>query len=196
VVFDHKGKRLAAIFSTPGLQIVEAKTGKKLADYEWKTAYGINGADPVIIGNKIFISSGYKHGAVLLDFSTGKLKKVWENDTMKNQFSSSIYLDGYIYGIDGQTKKKGFLRCLSVKDGSEQWKMKIGFGSLIIVDGKLIALGEKGTLYFAEANSKKYVEISTFKTGLSQLCWTPPILANGIVYCRNDKGTLVAVDVR
>ena len=115
---------------------------------------------------------------------------------MKNQFSSSVHIDGYIYGVDGQTKKKGFLRCISAKDGDEEWSMPMGFGSLIAADGKLIALGEDGTLYFAEASPKKYAEISKFETGLSKLCWTPPVLANGIVYCRNDKGTLVAIDVR
>ncbi len=196
VVFDHKGKRCAAIFSTPGLQVVEAKTGKKIDAFEWKTKHDINGADPLMIGDQIFISSGYKRGCALLDFSSGRLKKVWENDLLMNHFSSSIHIDGYLYGVDGQTKKKGFLRCISAKDGSEQWSMPIGFGSLIAADGKLIALGEKGTLYFAEATPQKYTEISRFETGLSQLCWTPPVLANGIVYCRNDKGTLVAVDVR
>jgi outer membrane protein assembly factor BamB len=195
VVFDHKGQRYAALFSAPGLYIVEAATGKKIDNLKWETDYDINGADPLIIGDKIFISSGYKHGCALLDFSAGKLKKIWENDVLKNQFSSSVYLDGYIYGVDGQTKKKGFLRCISVEDGSEQWSMPIGFGSLIAADGKLIALGEKGTLYFAEADPGEYKEVSQMETGLTQLCWTPPVLANGIVYCRNDKGTLVAIDV-
>lgn len=195
VVFGHKGKRLAAIFSAPGLQIIDVITGNKVDDYDWKTKYDINGADPLIIGDKIFISSGYDRECAMFDFSSGKLKKLWNSDVMKNQFSSGIYMDGYIYGVDGQTKKKGFLRCIDVKDGSEQWNMPIGFGSLIAADGKLIALGESGTLYFVEINPKKYNEIATFETGLSQLCWTPPVLANGMVYCRNDKGTLVAVDV-
>lgn len=196
VVFDHKGKRLAALFSAPGLQIVEVKTGKKHDDFPWKTKYDINGADPVVLGEKIFISSGYDHGCALLDFSSGKLKKIWDNELLKNQFSNSVHIDGYIYGVDGQTKKKGFLRCISVEDGSEQWNMPLGFGSLIAADGQLIVLGEKGTLYFAEASPGKYTEISKMETGLTQLCWTPPALANGIVYCRNDKGTLVAIDVR
>lgn len=196
VVFDYKGQRLAAIFSTPGLQVVDVSNGKKVADFTWKTKYDINGADPLIIGDKIFISSGYDRECALLDFSSGKLKKLWNTDVMKAQFSSCIHKDGYIYGVSGQTKKKGHLRCISVEDGSEQWSKQIGFGSLIASDGKLIVLGEKGTLYFVEMTAAKYDEISTFETGLSQLCWTPPVLANGIVYCRNDKGTLVAVDVR
>ncbi|MDF7799975.1 PQQ-binding-like beta-propeller repeat protein [Pontiellaceae bacterium B1224] len=195
VLFEHNGKTLAAIFSTPGLQIVDAGTGKQIADYTWETKYDINGADPLVIGDKIFISSGYDRECAMLDFSSGKLKKLWNSDIMKNQFSSSIYVDGYIYGVDGQTKKKGFLRCIDAKDGSEQWNMRIGFGSLIAADGKLMALGEKGTLHFVEINPKECNEISSFETGLSQLCWTPPALANGIVYCRNDKGTLVAIDV-
>lgn len=196
VIFEHNGKRVAAIFSAPGLQIVDPATGKKIADYPWETKYKINGADPLVIGDRIFISSGYDRECAMLDFSTGKLKKLWNSDVMKNQFSSSIYLDGYIYGIDGQTKKKGFLRCIDAKDGSEKWSMPIGFGSLIAADGKLIALSERGTLYFAELTPKAYNEIAQFETGLSQLCWTPPVLANGIIYCRNDKGSLVAIDVR
>jgi len=196
VVFDHKGKRCAAIFSAPGLQIVEAKTGKEIASYDWTTKYDINGADPLVIEDKIFISSGYKHGAAMLDFSSGKLKRVWENEVMQNQFSSSVYIDGYIYGIDGQAKGKGFLRCIAAKDGSEVWNMRIGFGSIIAADGKLIAMGEDGMLYMAEATSKGYNELSKMSTGLAKLCWTPPVLANGIIYCRNDKGTLVAIDVR
>ena len=177
------------------VQIVDVKSGQKIADYGWETKYEINGADPLVIGERIFISSGYDRECAMLDFSSGTLEKLWNSEVLKNQFSGSVYIDGFIYGVDGQTKKKGHLRCISAEDGSEQWSMPIGFGSLIAADGKLIALGEKGTLYFIEATPEKYTEISTIETGLTQLCWTPPVLANGIVYCRNDKGTLVAIDV-
>jgi outer membrane protein assembly factor BamB len=195
VVFDHKGTRLAAFFAGDGLQIVHADTGKKADFLEWETKYQTNGADPLVIGDQIFISSGYGHGCAWLDFSTGKLKKVWENDLLKSHFSGCVYLDGYIYGIDGQTNGKGSLRCLSAKDGSEQWSERIGFGSLMVADGKLIVLDANGMLHLAEASPKKYTEVSQFDTGLEKLCWTAPVLANGMIYCRNDKGTLVAIDV-
>ncbi len=195
VVFDHKGSRVAAIFSAPGLQVVDVQTGRKLDSFGWVTKFDINGADPVITDEKIFISSGYEHGCALLDFSSGKLVKLWESAILKNHFSGSVCIDGHIYGIDGQAKKDGFLRCVAVKDGSEQWNIQIGFGSLIAAGGKLIVLSEKGMLHFADAAPGKYSEISKMDTGLGQLCWTPPVLANGIIYCRNDKGTLVAIDV-
>ncbi len=195
VVFDHKDKRCAAFFSAPGLYIVDAGTGKKIDHFEWKTDYDINGADPLIIGDQIFVSSGYEHGCAMFDFSSGKLEKVWKNETLRNQFSSSVYMDGHIYGVDGNHNKKGFLRCVDAVSGIEKWSTKIGFGSLIAADGTLIVLDDRGTLLFVKATSMDYEEVARFETGLSRLCWTPPVLANGILYCRNDKGTLVAIDV-
>lgn len=196
VVFEFNGKRAAAIFSAPGLKIVDVSNGKVLADLDWETKYKINGADPVLIDDKLFITSGYKRGCALLDVSGKKLKTVWENQLMNSHFSSSVYLNGFLYGIDAQAGKKGALRCLAVKDGSEQWSASLGHGSLIAADGQLIVLTDDGTLHFVEATPKKYKELATFDTGIGKLCWTPPVLANGMVYCRNDKGALAAVKVK
>ncbi|MCF7849483.1 MAG: PQQ-like beta-propeller repeat protein [Kiritimatiellales bacterium] len=195
VLFDYKGKRCAAIFSAKNLYAVEVATGKKEWSYEWETKYDVNAADPVFFDDKVFISSGYKRGCTLLDISGSTPKKVWENAILQNHFSSSVFVDGYIYGIDGNGKGKGSMRCILAKTGKEQWNMKIGFGSLMVADGKIIALGEKGTLYIAEVTPDAYKEIAQAETGLAKLCWTAPVLSNGIIYCRNDKGTLVAIDV-
>lgn len=195
VVFDHKGKRCAAIFSARGLQVVDVKTGAVISAFNWETKYDVNSADPLVIGDRIFITSGYGRGCGMLDLSSGELKLVWENSLIKAHFSSSVCIDGFIYGIDGQTKTKGVLRCISAADGTEKWNAPTGFGSLMAADGRLIVLGEDGTLYFADASAKKYNELAKTDTGLGPLCWTAPVLANGIIYCRNDKGTLVAIDV-
>lgn len=196
VVFDYRGRRCAAIFSSEHMYVVDAVTGKEVWHFEWKTKYDVNAADPVVFGDRMFLSSGYGRGCTLLDISGARPKQLWENDSLRNHFSSSIHVDGYIYGVDGNTKGRGHLRCLSVKDGREQWNMPIGFGSLIMVNDKIVALGESGTLYVAERTPEAYREISKAHTGLSKLCWTPPAFSGGVVYCRNDKGKLVAVDLR
>jgi len=196
VLFEWKGKRCAAIFSAKNLYAVEVATGKKLWSYKWVTRYDVNAADPIYFDGMMFISSGYKHGGILLDISGNKPKKVWENDLLKNHFSSSVYVDGYIYGIDGNSRQRGFMRCINASTGQEQWNVRIGFGSLIVADRKIIALNENGMLYIAELNPKGYKEIAQAHTGLSKLCWTAPVLSNAIIYCRNDKGTLEAIDVR
>ncbi|HNX52191.1 MAG TPA: PQQ-binding-like beta-propeller repeat protein [Pontiellaceae bacterium] len=195
VLFDRNGTRCAAIFSASGLQIVEALTGKKISSFDWETKYKINGADPLVIGDRIFISSGYDHGCAMLDFSSGALKPVWENSLIKAHFGSCVCIDGFIYGVDGQAKGKSVLRCVSAADGSEKWSAPVSFGSLMAADGRLIVLDEDGSLSFVDVSAKKYNEISKLDTGIGPLCWTAPVLANGIIYCRNDKGTLVAIDV-
>jgi len=196
VVFDHQGRRLAAFFSGTGLQIAEVATGKTVSSFNWETRHDVHGADPLLIGDTFFISSGYGRGSALLDFSSGRLVERWQNDLLRAHFSSSVYIDGCIYGVDGQTKSRGHLRCISAADGVERWSERIGFGSLMAADGKLIVLNEEGLLYFVEASADGYREISKTDTGLGRLCWTAPVLSNGIIYCRNDKGTLVAIDVR
>jgi len=196
VVFDLKGERVAAIFSQPGLKIVDVYNGKVLAELEWETKHDINGADPVLIGDKLFITSGYGRGCAMLDASGDALKILWENTLMNSHFSSSLLLDGFLYGVDAQAGKKGSLRCLSAKDGSEQWSAPLGHGSLIAADGQLIVLTDDGTLYFVKASPKAYKELVTFDTGIGKLCWTAPVLANGMLYCRNEKGSLIAVRVK
>jgi outer membrane protein assembly factor BamB len=131
----------------------------------------------------------------MLDVSGRRPKALWKNDLLGNHFSSSIHLDGFLYGIDAQAGKKGSLRCLSVKDGSEQWSSPLGHGSLIAADGQLIVLTDDGTLRFVKASPKAYEELAAFDTGIGKRCWTAPVLANGVLYCRNDKGRLVAIKV-
>ena len=78
----------------------------------------------------------------------------------------------------------------------EMWSTQSGFGSLIAADGKLVVLIDRGRLLLVRATSEKYDELARTESGLERLCWTPPVLANGILYCRNDKGRLVAIRIR
>jgi outer membrane protein assembly factor BamB len=70
----------------------------------------------------------------------------------------------------------------------------MGTGSLMIADGKLIILGEKGTLVIAEASPEGFKELASAKI-LTGKCWTVPVLANGRIYARNAAGQLVCLDV-
>jgi len=37
--------------------------------HHWKTAYDVNAADPIVVEDMIFISSGYQHGAAVITIS-------------------------------------------------------------------------------------------------------------------------------
>jgi hypothetical protein len=55
----------------------------------------------------------------------------------------------------------------------------------MIADGKLLILTIKGELIVAEASTEKWNPISRAKV-VDGWCYSPPVLANGRIYCRNS----------
>jgi len=191
VLFTLNGTKKLAIFNSSGLVIFNPKDGKELMLHPWKTSYNVNAATPVVSGDKIFISSGYGVGGALIQVSGAKPNVIWENKNMKNHFASCILWQGNLYGFDDSN-----LKCLDWQSGSEKWVQKgLGKGSLMMADGKLIILGEKGDLVIAEASPVAFKELARAKV-LDGLCWTVPVLSNGKLYCKNHEGELICLDVK
>jgi outer membrane protein assembly factor BamB len=179
-----------AILTRESLMAVKAATGQEVWSYPWKTEYDVNAADPIVAGDKIFISSGYNHGGSLLKTSGPAPEKVWENKNMRNHFDSCVLWQGYLYGPDDNG-----LRCLAFDTGELKWTDGgFGKGALMVADGKLVALSEKGELIIAEPTSAAFKPISRAKV-LTGKCWTTPVLSNGHIYCRNAVGDVVCMDV-
>jgi outer membrane protein assembly factor BamB len=196
VIYKKDKTHCVSVFGEKGVYGVDLKTGKQLWFYEWETSWDVNAADPTVVGDKIFITSGYKRGCTLLDISGATPKSLWENKEMASQFSSPVYLDGNIYGISGNAGK-GDLKCIDLNTGKVKWSHDSGFGSLMVADNKLIILNERGVLTIAEASPSGYKEISSAKVmdPKGAKCWTMPVLCNGKIYCRDSKGQLVCIDV-
>jgi outer membrane protein assembly factor BamB len=180
-----------AVFNGYGLVILDPKTGVELGKYKFGPDNKVNVAIPIIYDNKAFISSSYGIGCALVDVSTNNLSMIYENKNMKNHMNSSVLSNGYIYGFD-----ESELKCLDFQTGEVKWSQKgLGKSSLMVADGKMIILTEKGDLVIAEVTPNAYKEISRAKV-LSGLCWTVPVLSGGKIYCRNHEGNLVCLDVK
>ena len=153
--------------------------------------------------NKVFISSSETDArCALIDIKGNEPSVLWENENLSNHISTSIYIDGYLYGIDGDYHKNikdCSLRCIDFKTGDIMWEKKMRGASLMAADGKLIILEGDGTLRIAEATPSSYQEISSCDVFDSEQkfrqFWTPPVLCNGKIYCRNHTGDLVCIDV-
>ncbi len=184
-VFDWKGAPYLGVYDAEGVKFMDAKSGKQLWAYGWKTAYDVNAAIPIINGDKVFISSGYGTGCAMLQ-STADDPLQWKNRDMKNHFNASVWLNGAIFGFD-----ESELACLDAKTGRKLWSQgRLGKGSLIAADNKLIILSERGELVIAEANPQRFKELSRTQI-LGGKCWSAPSLANGRIYARNANGDLV-----
>jgi hypothetical protein len=128
-------------------------------------------------------------GAALLRVSPDGAETIWRSREMKNQFSSSLFHEGYIYGFDN-----GILECLDAATGERSWRTRgFGHGSLLRAGGHLIVLSDNGILALVEAKPGAFREMSRFQP-VSGRTWTMPTLANGILYIRNER-ELVAFDL-
>ena len=109
---------------------------------------------------------------------------------MKNHFSSSVLWKDHLYGFDDST-----LACLDLADGAVKWTQGgLGKGSLMLAGDKLVIQSETGDLVIAQAAPESFQEIARAKV-LKDRCWVVPVLANGRIYCKNNKGDLVCLDV-
>jgi len=172
---------------------VDPGTGKRLWSHRWVTRYGVNAADPIVVGNRVFISSGYNKGCALLEITGPEVKTVWKSKALRNQFSGSVVLDGYLYGIDGDSSGQASLKCLEWSTGEERWNYpENGFGSLLATRSHLLVLDHEGTLRVAPASPRGFSPTSSARI-LDGRCWTAPVLANQRLYARNASGTLVCV---
>ncbi|MCH9652168.1 MAG: PQQ-binding-like beta-propeller repeat protein [Deltaproteobacteria bacterium] len=160
--------------------------------HEW---HGGTIAMPVQVGDDgIFVSASSDVGGMLLrvrsEGGQAKVEEVWRNREMKNHFSSSVAYDGHIYGFDN-----GSLKCIDATSGERKWtKRGLGKGTLIVAEGKLFLLSERGQLVMARATPEAYDELGR-KQVLSGKTWTSPSLADGRLYLR-DLEDLVCLDVR
>ena len=185
------GQPALAVFGGTGLVLLAPRAGKELAFTPWKTQYDVNAMTPVVFEQRLFISSGYERGCALLDLAGSAPAVVWENKVMKNQMSGALPWKEHLYGFDDKV-----LKCMDLS-GKELWRERgLGLGSLSIADGKLLIASEEGELVVAEADPAGYKELSRRPAVEGGICWTMPVLANGIVYVRNHAGELVALDHR
>jgi outer membrane protein assembly factor BamB len=187
------GTKALVLFTAQSVAAVDPATGRELWSHPWKTSYDVNAAEPIVSGDKVFISSGYNHGAALLRIGGGKPEVIWENKEMRNQHNSSVLIDDALYGFDGDNNSE--LKCLDFNTGKVRWSEKgLGKGTLMAADGKLIVLSEKGELVIAAADPTAFKPLARWQV-MGGKCWTVPVLSNGRIYCRNARGDLVCVDV-
>lgn len=192
IAFEHDGRKLLAALNGTGVCVVSQKDGAEVytRPFSGKNR-GINAATPVLIEDSLFVSSGTLGADARFALAEKELVPVWENREMVNSFSGCVKLGAHLYGFDGQV-----LKCIGV-DGQPAWSERgIGNGAVLAAGDRLLVMGGTGELIVAKATAQKFEVLSRAMLFEVGKFWTKPILVNGIVYCRNSKGTLVARDHR
>jgi len=186
------------MFCEGALRVVTQESGEVLWSVEWETKWGENSADPLVMGEQVYVSSWWEMGAAVFEPGKGGAKPVWKNPELQNHIAGPVLSGGCLYGIDGpvhRPKDPAFLRCVDVKSGKTLWSHKGLKGSVVAANGKLIVLTSEGSLVVADASREGYLERARHD-GLGKRTWTPPMLHEGRVYVRDGDGEVVCLDLR
>ena len=199
------GKQQVVAFSGNSVLGFNPESGKQLWRYPFVTDFRCNTATPVTKNGHVFISSAESHGSAMLavkqlgdDFD---IEEVWtsfgRNSAMRNEWQTSVLLDGYLYGLDnvGSAGPVTHLNCVEAGTGKRAWQeTRFGKGNLIAADGKLFIVMMSGDMVVVKASPKRFEEIGR-ATGVIGSTRQAPALANGYLYLRDDR-EIVCLDVR
>ena len=192
------GRRHALFFTRTGLVGLDPESGAVLFERRWRSRLGasVNAATPLVIGNRIFISSSYGTGAALLRVDGSALVEEWAgDDSMTNHYATAVVRDDVLYGYHGRQEYGPSLRAVDVRTGDVRWSEdRFGAGSITLAGGRLVILRESGELLLAEASPEGFRPLARASI-LPGVVRAYPALADGRLYARNGD-TLVAIDLR
>jgi outer membrane protein assembly factor BamB len=184
------GVRHVFFLTREGLVGLDPKEGGVRFSKRWRARLNasVNAATPVVVGDHLFLSASYNTGAVLLRVRKDGVEEVWQGDNrLSNHYNTSVPHDGHLYGIDGRQEERARLRCVELTTGKVKWTQEdFGCASIVIADGRLIALTEDGDLVLAEATPEAYREKARARV-LTKPCRSEIALANGRLYARDGK---------
>jgi outer membrane protein assembly factor BamB len=198
------GREQLVVFTGQSAIGLAPATGKVLWRYEYETDFDCNIATPLAFKDQVFISSGENHGSTLLALR-GKgesytVEPVWKSQgggsVLRNEWQTSILLEGYLYGFDnvGSAGPVTHLTCVEAATGKRMWQqLRFGKGNLIAADGKLFIVTMKGEVVLVRATPRGYEELDRAKViGSTRQA---PALSDGRLYLRDDR-EVVCLDVR
>jgi outer membrane protein assembly factor BamB len=214
-----RGKRRVFVFaggeSEPpigGLLSIDPGTGRADFGFPWRsrTRESVNASCPVVIGNQVFVSASYRTGGALVEVLRNfTYRVVWTTQEFGLHFNTAIYRDGHLYGFDGRNEPDASLACVNVATGkvvwreTPEWNEVFGTGdtareqvvgpyrgSLLLVDGHFLCLGELGHLMWLELTPAGYREIARTRLFAARESWTPVVLSRGLLYVMQNTRDL------
>jgi len=191
------GRRLILALTARHLAAIDPDTGNWLATYPFADKLNETATTPVVVDDRVFISSITSGGVLLrLHEQAGKLtwQELWKNDQLNCYFSTPIAAQNHLFLVKGQLlPPSASLQCVELASGKLAWpkpgtrQTLVGkyHASLLLAGDKLLVLEEDGTLVLADLSPQAYKELAR-----AQICgntWAHPALAGNLLVVRDEK---------
>ena len=218
------GKRTLFVFAggmtdppIGGLLCLNPESGEIHFRLPWrsKRKFSANAANPVISGNRVFISSSYDVEGVTLAIKEDMTYEIaYESRACSSHWTTPILHDGYLYGFANNK-----LSCMDWSTGERMWHQRLmlsapqsedrmlppgqrrggdqyreppgssgfGFGSLIRVDDRFLALGETGLLAWLDLTPEGCRILSARRLFNAKQTWTAPVVSKGLLYVMQNQ---------
>jgi outer membrane protein assembly factor BamB len=201
VISQPKGRKVYIQTTAAGAFAVDAETGT----FQW--AYPIDQTTaviptPIVRGDLVFFSAGYKRGGALLRQVPGgggvTVQEVYGlKKELANKHGGIVRVGDHLYG---DSDDAGIPFCAELLTGNVVWKKRgSGKGSATVVaaDGHLYVRFADGTLALAKADPQDYVEVATFKIPGSDArpSWAHSVILDGRLYLR-EQDKILCYDLR
>lgn len=176
--------------------------GVRASDGELLWSYAIDRTTaviptPIVRGDLVFFSAGYKRGGALLKqvAANGKvdIEEIYGlNPNLANKHGGIILMGDYLFG---DSDDKGLPFCADLMTGEIKWKSR-GAGkksaSVIGADGHVYVRYSNGIMTLVKANPDSFQEVANFKVPGSgdRPSWAHPVIVGGRLYLREDDKIL------
>jgi len=196
IAFDAGGARKVVVFTAQGAIGLDMKNGEFQWRYDKVANRTANIATPIVHDGYVFLSSDYGTGCALLKLTASAkavdASEVYFNREMRNHYTTSVLVGDHLYGFSS-----GILTAMKFLTGEVAWRDRsVGKGNVIYAEGNLYAFGEDGVVGLIQATPQSYREKSRFEIRKgSYPTWTPPVIANGKLYLR-DQDNLYCYNIK
>ena len=194
------GRRQVVFPTGQSILGLDPADGTVLWRYPFGNKFNAAGANPVLVGDTLFVSVAYGAGSAVLEIvrngSGLEVREKWKSKkALQSVFATSIVHEGHVYGVHGDSGAIQ-LRCLDFKTGAVQWQQRLaGRSTLLGVEGHLLVLDERGTLHLVKMDPQRCVLKSALPDLLAFKAWAAPALADGRLYLRDQRHVL-CLDLR
>ncbi|MEP3480834.1 MAG: PQQ-binding-like beta-propeller repeat protein [Fuerstiella sp.] len=199
IVTTVEGKDVAIVVTRLNALLLDPASGKLLSEFPFgMRGPTVNGATPVMLGDRVLLSSSYRVGSVLA--SVGDKFSDIQNSgesLLATQYATPIVDGDVVFAVDGrQDSGEATLKCFDPLKEQILWEKRgFDYGTLIRADGQYLFLTCGGELIRFEDSTLRYKEISRHQVlNATRQGYRLPAISNGKLFVRDD-GVLKCLQV-